>query len=134
MALGADRNGGGLLFLAVEVVEWFGADKASFRSGYNPLVRVRVVAVFVERIIRDNVIDEVGCAIVADLVSFARLKDEGVACGDFRFFIDFADDSRAADDVVEFPLSRMGVERAEGFSRRDGGDADVEGVAFEQVG
>jgi hypothetical protein len=94
-------------FLTVVIVEGVGTDHPTCGGIDAPLVAIRIMIRFTDRIIRDNVKDQVLLAVIGDLVRFAWFKDESVTrfdgCGPFlvphRTF--------TREHVVKFPLSAV---------------------------
>lgn len=67
-------------------------------------------------------------------MGFSRLEDKGVSFFYGGFALFRAYDTLTADDVVELPLSVVGVVGAVGLAGGECGDGDVEGVPLHQVG
>src|SRR5215471_9997627 len=61
-------------------------------------------------------------------------EEKGVTCFDRRRALRVAHLSRAGDDVIEFPLGAVRMERIWDLSRGDAQDFHVEGMALVQVG
>ena len=119
---------------AVIIVQRIRADELARREGDAPLVAIGIVVRFAERIIGDDIEDEVLGGVVDNLVRFGRLEDEGVSCLDGGLAIFMPDRTAAGNDVVEFPLRAVGVVGIWSLARWDAAYLDIEGMPLVQIG
>src|SRR5258706_16085520 len=101
---------------------------------HAPFFAIGVVVGLANRIVRDDVENEVLGAVIGNLMRFAGVEEEGVAGFDGRRSIFVSDDAFAGDDMVELPLRAVGVIRAGGLARRDARDLDVKGMSLVEIG
>src|SRR6266853_5956180 len=97
------------LLFAVKVIGLFSFHDYAFVTELVdfPFPAIRKVGGFADRIVGDNVIDQIFLAGICDLVRLVRRKNEGVASGHFCRAVLVAGAAFAGDDKVEFPLRRM---------------------------
>ena len=127
-------SNGGFSFLPIFILQWRGADERALGGTDEPFLAVGIIAGFANRVVRDDVEDEVFGAVVDDLMRLAGLEDERIT-GDNRgraFCV--ADGAVAGDDVIKFPLGAVGVVRAIFLAGRYLGNLDIEGMALLQIG
>src|SRR5436190_15506453 len=67
-----------LSFLAVEVVQIFGADNPALGGAHQPLLAVGKIRRLSDGIVRYNVKDKILGAVIDELMGFVRLEDKGV--------------------------------------------------------
>src|SRR5262245_20217455 len=86
-------------FLAIVILQRFGAEQPAFRRADKPFSTVRVMAGFADRIIRHDVQDQFVCAVINHLVRFPRLENKGVTSFDRSLAILVPDDALSRNDV-----------------------------------
>src|SRR5439155_21039470 len=97
------------LLFAVEIIGLFPFQDHAFVAELVdlPFPAIWKIGRFTDRIVGDNVIDQIFLAGICDLVRLVRRKNVGVASGHFHCAVLVADAAFAGDDKVEFPLRRM---------------------------
>src|SRR5712691_2159304 len=73
---------GAALLLSVVVIQTLAAEQSPFGRADEPFLAIRVIARFADRIIGNDVEDEVVGTIVDKLMRFTRREDKRVACFD----------------------------------------------------
>ena len=110
------------------------ADHRGFGRLEHIFLAVGKVRRFAERIIRNDVHDQIDVAVVDELVRFTRLKKERIARDD-RFRTGIVPHASApGDDVIKLPLQAVRMERIRHFPGWNAQYFDVERVTFEQIG
>jgi hypothetical protein len=74
----------GCLFLAVIIFQRLGADESAFGTANEPLLTVRIVDGFADRVVGNDIDEKVFVAVVDQLMRFSRLEEEGIAGFDWR--------------------------------------------------
>src|SRR5258706_9344199 len=124
----------GILFLALIVIDLLALEGEPLRGlTDHPFLAVGVVARGAKRIVGDHVVDEVCCAVIADLVGFTRAKKKRVACGYVAGASFMPHASAPCEDHVEFPLCRVRVVGAGRRARRDSHHCQIKGMSLSHV-
>src|SRR5262249_27691236 len=89
---------------------------------------------FADRIVGDDVKNEIVGMVVDNLVGLVRLEEEGVARGNCRRPVLMANRSLTRNDVVKLPLRAVRVVRVRSLARRNAQNLDVEWMPLVQVG